>query len=75
MALLASSVAVGGAAPASRGEARLERRLAAMGTELGIELAGPDRGGLLAASEAAAAAVAAAEARLSTWGKRASSPA
>lgn len=69
VALLASSVAVGGAAPASRGEARLERRLAAMGTELGIELAGADRGGLLAASEAAAAAVAAAEARLSTWGE------
>ncbi|MBP8844313.1 MAG: FAD:protein FMN transferase [Thermoanaerobaculia bacterium] len=53
--------------PPAADEARVERRLAAMGTELALVLMGGERGSLLAASEAALAALAATEARLSTW--------
>lgn len=47
--------------------ARIERLLVAMGTTLHIEVAAADRAAALAASEAAARAVQAAEERLSTW--------
>ncbi len=53
--------------PPAADEAQVERRLAAMGTELALVLMGGERGSLLAASEAALAALAATEARLSTW--------
>ncbi len=65
--LFASGAPAAAGTAQGSGEVRLERRLAAMGTELAVELAGPDRAALLAASEAALAALAAAEARLSTW--------
>lgn len=47
--------------------ATVERRLAAMGTWLTVEVVADDRGRALAASEAAVRAIEAAEARLSTW--------
>jgi thiamine biosynthesis lipoprotein len=47
--------------------ARVERRLAAMGTWLDLELAAPERPLALAASERAVRAIEACEARLSTW--------
>jgi len=64
---VASRAPLRGEAPVGAGGVRLERRLAAMGTELAIDLAGPDRAALLAASEVALAELAATEARLSTW--------
>jgi thiamine biosynthesis lipoprotein len=57
------------AAPAVRAAepVTVERRLAAMGTLLTMRVAGPDRPGALAASEAAAREIARVEDLLSTW--------
>lgn len=66
-ALAASSLL---ACQGPRGEAgseRVERRLAAMGTSLAIEVTAASRPEALGASEAAVRAVKAVEARLSTW--------
>ncbi|MBI1382496.1 MAG: hypothetical protein GC161_15570 [Planctomycetaceae bacterium] len=55
-----------GIAPAA-GEVVVRRQVAAMGTVLGVELAGPDRRQALLASEVVLRAVERTEARLSTW--------
>ena len=69
LALLAG--AAGAAAPEGpdTGPSAIERRLALMGTSLGVEVEveAADRAAALAASERAVAALEAAEARLSTW--------
>ena len=49
------------------GEARIERRLAAMGTALEIAVSGRDRGAALEASERAVAEIARIENALTTW--------
>lgn len=59
-------LALGLAASAAWAE-RAERRVAAMGTTLALEIEAGDRATALAAAEALVAAVADAEARLSTW--------
>jgi thiamine biosynthesis lipoprotein len=68
-ALLPLLLPLGGAlqTPVSPVEAVAERRVAAMGTVLGIEVTANSRLDALRASEAALAAVEAAEQRLSTW--------
>jgi FAD:protein FMN transferase len=62
----ASSIGATGAT-ADPPTARVERRLALMGTELALEIEAVDRATALAASERAVAALEATEARLSTW--------
>lgn len=54
-------------APAAGAGERLERRLAAMGTDLSIAVEATDRATALAASERAVVALEVAERRLSTW--------
>ena len=56
-----------GAGFAQAQEARMERRVLAMGTSLGMELSGPTPSHLQAASEKALEEVARIEANLSTW--------
>jgi FAD:protein FMN transferase len=53
--------------PATRAAEVVERRLVAMGTNLNLRVAGPDRAAALEASEAAAQEVARIERLLSTW--------
>jgi thiamine biosynthesis lipoprotein len=53
--------------PPAAGAAVVERRLAAMGTVLGLSVSGPDRGTALQASEAAAGEIARVEELLTTW--------
>jgi len=56
------------AAPAARGgPARVERRLASMGTLLAVSVAGPDRAAALSASEEAVREIGRVEDRLTTW--------
>ena len=61
------TLALLGAGFAQAQEGRLERRVLAMGTSLGIELTGPDGPHLQAASERALEEVVRIEANLSTW--------
>ncbi len=65
--LLMTLAAPPDALPASGQRAAVERRVALMGTEARIWVAGPDREQALAASEVALLELEAAEARLSTW--------
>jgi len=67
--LLLGSQAEGGQEPEARPAARVERRVAAMGTLLALEVEARDRATALAASESALRAVEAVERRLSTWGQ------
>jgi FAD:protein FMN transferase len=62
-------IGVAGLAPARPGSppARIERRLEAMGTLLGLSVAGPDRAAALEASETAVREIARVEALLTTW--------
>ena len=62
-----SSAARASNAPAQPPTAKVERRLALMGTELALEIEAVDRATALAASERAVEALGATEARLSTW--------
>jgi thiamine biosynthesis lipoprotein len=66
MVALLLLLAAQAAAPADSA-ARVERRLAAMGTWLALEVGGAERATALRASEAAARAIEECEARLSTW--------
>ena len=63
----ACATAVGPGAGSAAAPAAVERRLAAMGTWLGVEVEAADRGAALQASEAAYRAIRAVEQRLSTW--------
>jgi thiamine biosynthesis lipoprotein ApbE len=54
-------------APVHKDGVRIERRLTAMGTSLGVQVEAADRAAALEASEAVVRAVETVEARLSTW--------
>lgn len=58
---------IGSSAQEVASNAHVERRVAAMGTELTLEVFAPDRAAALAASEQALRSIEATEARLSTW--------
>ena len=72
-AVLLAGLAAGSSAPSAAGgtvdpaTARVERRLAMMGTELELVVEAADRATAIAASERAVEALEATEARLSTW--------
>jgi thiamine biosynthesis lipoprotein len=53
--------------PAAAGAARVERRLASMGTVLAVSVAGADRAAALAASETAVREIGRVEDRITTW--------
>jgi FAD:protein FMN transferase len=64
---LIGSAGLAAARPGSSPAARIERRLEAMGTLLGLSVAGPDRAAALEASEKAVREIARVEALITTW--------